>query len=290
MKKLLFIITLFLNGAILFIACKKDQIIEEEVNYEAQTVEDNSLAESTFSDVTNITEQAIANPDSNLSTYRLGNSQNRFLSNCASVTNTPNVPGPGGTIIVNFGTLNCQCSDGRWRRGIIIVSYTGSYRDSGTVVTSTFSNYFVGKDTSNMFQVTGTKTVTNKGRNSNSNFNYDISVDGHLTNNVGVVMDWTSTRNREWVAGYSTLNNWTDDTYHIRGTAQGKNFEGKIFTVTITSPLVVNLGCRWIKAGKFELTPAGLPVRYFDYGGANGDCDANASVTINGRQINFILR
>ena len=139
-----------------------------------------------------------------------------------------------------------------------------------------------------MFEVTGTKTVTNKGRNSAGNFNFDISVDGHLTNNAAVTMDWVSTRNREWVAGYATRYIWGDDEYRITGTAQGKNFEGRTFTAAITSPLVVNLSCRWIKEGKFELTPNGVPIRYFDYG--NSGCDDNASVTINGKRIDFKLR
>ncbi len=277
------VIVLILNGIILINACKKEKNTEEP-EYDTQTAEDNSLAESTFSDINNIANEALENDS--LSSYRLSDPQNTILSSCATVTNTPNGSG-GGTIIVNFGTTNCLCRDARYRRGTININYSGAYRDSGTIITISFDNYFVGKDSTKMFQVTGTKTVTNNGENADHNLNFSINVNGHLINSNGATMDWSSVRNREWIHGAGTPLYFLDDEYVITGTASGTNFDGNSFTVTITNGLHIKF-CPYITEGTFELTPTGKPTRTFDYG--NGDCDAFATLTVNGRTFNIVMR
>jgi hypothetical protein len=287
MKRLFVILVFALNGIILFYACKKEN--EEDPDRNTQTSQDNSLAESTFNDVNNIALEAVERGDSGLSSYRLGGTQNTLLSTCATVTRTPDSTGSGGTIVVDFGSANCLCNDNRYRRGIINISYNhNNYRDSGTVITTTFNNYFVGRDPSYMFQVTGTKTVTNKGLNGVGNINYDINVNGHLINSQGTNMEWISTRNREWISGSSTHYNWLDDEYAISGSASGTDFEGLSFTASITSALHIKIGCPYITQGTFDLTPSGKATRTFDYG--NGTCDANASLTINGTTFPITLR
>jgi len=280
----MFAIVLILNGIILFYACKKEKTAEP-TEFDTNTSTDNALAEGTFNDVNNICFQAIAN--GSISTYRLGAPENTLLSHCATVTVVPDTAGTGGTITVDFGSQNCQCHDGRYRRGVINIIYTGHYRDSGTVISTTFNNYYVGKDAGHMFKVTGSKSVTNNGTNSSGNINFTIAVNGHLTNANNVSMNWASTRNREWISGENTPLIWTDDEYLISGSASGTNFEQNTFTVNITNPLKIALNCWWIKSGTFDLTPAGKPTRTLDYG--NGTCDANATVTVNGSTIPITL-
>jgi len=288
MKKIMLAITLTLNGIIIFYACKKDK---EPVDFDSQTSQDNALAEGSYNDVNNIIIQALEN--GSVSTYRTDPSQNTTLSNCASVTINPDSVGNGGNAIIDFGPTNCQCtgagcSDHRYRRGRILVSYTGLYRDSGTVITTTFDNYYVGKDTTYMFKVDGTKTVTNNGTNSSGNLSYTIDVAGQLTNIAGAVMPWNSTRTREWISGSSTPLNWLDDEYVITGSASGTNFEGNSFTVNITSGLHIQLICPYITEGVFELTPSGRATRTFDYG--DGTCDGLATLTVNGSSFQIYLR
>jgi hypothetical protein len=283
MRKIMVVIVLILNGIILINACKKEKT-SEELEYDTQTSEDNSLAEGTFNDVNTMANEAMENDS--LSTFRVSSPENTMLSICATITNTPDGSG-GGTIILNFGSTNCLCRDNRYRRGIINISYTGSYRDSGTVINTSFDNYFVGKDSTRMFKVTGTKTVTNNGHNANHNMNFSINVNGHLTNVNGLTMDWTSVRNREWINGEITPGIFSDDEYVITGSASGTNFEGNSFTVNITNGLHIKF-CPYITEGTFELTPSGKPTRTFDYG--DGTCDALATLTINGRTFNISLR
>jgi hypothetical protein len=290
MKKITIILTLLINGLILINACKKDD--EEPKDYDTQTTQDNSLAESTYNNINDIVNEAMTRGDSGLQSFRNGDPGFTFLSTCATVTVTPATPpATGGFITVDFGSTSCLCHDNRYRRGVITISYTGAYRDSATVITTGFNNYFTGKTTANMFQVTGTKTIANMGRNSNGNINFNITVDGHLTNSNGEIMDWTSTRNREWISGFNTYQ-WSDDQYKITGSSSGKNFEGNTFSANITSPLLVNLSCNSmffvITQGVFELTPTGKATRKLDYG--DGTCDDKATITVNGQTFNVTLR
>lgn len=283
MRKIMFLIVIILNGIILINACKKEKTVDQ-TDYDIQTSLDNSLAEGIFNDVSNIAGQAIENDS--LTSYRLENPQNTLLSTCATITNTLNDSG-GGDIIINFGSSNCLCLDERFRRGIININFTGAYSDSGTVITINFESYFVGKDSTQMFEVAGSKSVINNGYNIAGNLNFSISVNGQLINANGISMDWSSVRNRELIFGGNTPLNWIDDEYVITGSASGTNFEGNSFTVNITNGLHIRF-CPFITQGTFELIATGKLTRIFDYG--NGVCDNNAKVTIGGRTFQIILR
>lgn len=279
--------TILLSAFIVIYGCKKEGETEE---FDTQIPQDNALAEATFNDVMEISNQAIDNQGSGLSTYRLTNIEGSLLSNCATVTITPDSIGQGGTLTVDFDSIPCACSDGRYRKGIINVAYTGSYRDSGAVITCTFQNYYVGKESTFMYKVTGSKTVTNKGQNNLGHSWYSIDVNGQLQNKNGATLSWTSQRQREWIEGESTQGfaNWADDVYSITGTASGTTFEGKSYTATITKALRIALNCSWIEEGTFELTPSGLATRVFDYGTTG--CDNKASVDVNGAHFDITLR
>ena len=91
------------------------------------------------------------------------------------------------------------------------------------------------------------------------------------------------------MAGESTIGlfKWTDDVYSITGTASGTGFDGTAFTSNITNPLIVALNCHWIEKGTIVFTPSGKLPRTIDFG--NGDCDANATITIAGATFNIVL-
>jgi hypothetical protein len=266
--------------SVLTVSCRKDK---DDDDKETTTARDNALAESAYTDVSNIADQAAAG---NLSSYLAPGSPGfkSMMSACATVTHdTVSVP---RKIIINFGSSNCLCNDGRYRRGIINVSYTGAYRDSASTHTISFSNYYVQDN-----KIGGTKTVVNNGHNAAGNLTYSISVNGQIDKaNGNGTITWTSNRTREWILGESTPA-WGDDVYLITGTANGVS--GPVsgaatsFTVNITSPLRKEIGCRNIVSGKFELIPSGKATRYVDFG--TGACDNMAMVTINGHNYNVTL-
>jgi hypothetical protein len=258
-----------------FISCKKNA---DKSDNDVEAAENNSLAESNYNDVTTLVDMAATNGTS--FTFRTTDELN-LLSSCVTVSlDTLSTP---RTIVIDFGTTNCLCTDGRNRRGKILASYTGKYRNSGTVISITFDNYFVNDN-----QVKGTKTVTNMGNNNAGHLVYSIQVNGQIVKaNNGGTISWTSTRQREWVEGANTLTP-LDDVYSITGTASGTSAQEKAYTIAITQALVRKMNCRWFESGKVEVTPEGLATRTLDYGTTG--CDANATVTILGRTFNVTLQ
>jgi hypothetical protein len=265
----------FLGFAVLTTSCKKNNDIQLE---DKVLTQDDAYAESTFENVSDMADEAydISMGDNLKSTE--GNRM--FLSECATVTIDTNVfP---RTMTINFGDVNCLCHDGKYRRGKIIITFTGRYRQPGTVITHGFENYFV-----NDRSVDGTKVVTNMGENENGNLYFTIEVVGVIQKpDGGGTFSWNSSRVREWIQGSDTPNRW-DDIYLITGTAQGIRPSGLTWEREIMTPLRVELACRFIVSGTIEMRPQDRPVRLLDYG--NGDCDNEATVTINGETYTIHL-
>lgn len=259
-------------------SCRKTK--DEPRDTDTSAASDNALAEGTYNDVHNIADEAA---NGTLTSYMVTNNSNEekaYLSTCATVTNdTVSVP---HILTIDFGTANCLCNDGRNRRGIINVSYSGHYRDSASTHTISFTNYFVNDN-----QVLGTKTVTNNGHNAAGHLSFSVTVNGSIIKAGGAgTISWTSNRTREWIVGEGTLA-WNDDVYLITGSASATSAAGNAFTLTITSPLRKELSCHNIVSGSFALTPSGKYTRYVDFG--TGACDNQATVTINGNVYNITL-
>ncbi len=271
---------LIASSALMLTGCKK-----EEQDNDTSSSSDNAFAEATYTDVTNIADEA--GVSGSLSNYRNGPAaEDGLLSSCAIITFDSVNGADQDTIHINFGTVNCAGNDGRNRRGEILVYYSGAYRDSASVHTITFNNYFVNDN-----QVLGTKTVTNVGHNSLGNLVYNINITGQivLANNTGTIT-WISQRQREWLQGENTAI-WSDDMYSVTGSASGTGSDGHTFTANITSPLIRNmaLGCRrHFVQGTFVLTPDNRPARTIDFG--SGACDDVATVTINNHTYTIHLR
>lgn len=248
-------------------SCKKDN---EQIADDTTISSDDALAESIFENVTNIADEAYENGEGGL---KSGNENNLVLSGCAIVTLDLTVM--PHELIVDFGEANCLCMDGRYRKGKIIVTFTGGYRVAGTVISYGFENYYV-----NDHHVEGTLVLTNMGLNANDNMYYTIEVVGliHKANNGGTI-SWNSSRVREWIEGRLT---WypSDDIYLITGTADGITAYGQTWEREITNPLRVELNCQWIVSGSMEIQSEGVPLILLDFG--YGECDNIATALIDG--------
>ena len=245
-------------------ACRKNEDSTPDFDYTSAS--DNARAEDAFSDMLNQVDKAV--DDNGL----------REMEDACDPTITFDTLSSPRTITVDFGAVNCTANNGRTRRGSILVTYTGRYRDPGTVITLTPQDYYV-----NDKHVQGTKTVTNMGEDQNGNLYYTISVNGSVTAADG---SWTAThqasRVRTWVQGSDTPT-LLDDVYEITGGGNGVNRNGVAYTVSITNPLRVAVGCPWITAGTVQVTPQDRPTRTIDYG--NGSCDGTFTVTVNGQSF-----
>jgi hypothetical protein len=167
-----------------------------------------------------------------------------------------------------------------------MVSYTGRYRDSTTVITFSFNNYAVND---HVVSNNSTKVVTNMGTKANGHPYFTISESGSIVKpNNGGTITWQSNREREWIAGYNTKWWWADDQYLLSGTAAGITSSALAYTMTITTPLQVNLNCHNIVAGVVDFTPSGKDTYTINYG--NGNCDNQATVVYRGKTYNVTLR
>ena len=206
---------------ILFASCKKTSN-QDETDKDTSSSSDNALAEGTYSDVNNIADQAISQNVTSYAPVENSNGEKGMCSTCVLTIVIDSISGSTHTMDITFGTMvagsltNCLCTDGRYRRGVIHVSWAGHYRDPGSVHTISFTSYFVNNN-----QILGTKTVTNNGYNGSGHLTFSIVVNGTIIKaNNGGTITWTSNRTREWVAGESTPI-WSDDEYLITGTASG---------------------------------------------------------------------
>lgn len=249
-----------------------------------QSAEINHKVESAFDEMTNISDQAITG---NMVYYKNGEvivthpgDKPVQAKTACNVIITIDTTGSLKTVTVDYGTSNCDCNDGKTRRGKIVTTFTGPYMAPGTIITHTPVDYYV-----NDIKIDGTKTVENMGLNSNGQPYFNVQIDGVATLTSGETLTYTSTRVRTWTTGFNTLLNRFDDEYDITGTANGVFSSGGGYTANITAPIHVKVGCGFPVSGTIEITPQNHPVRTVDYG--SGSCDATFTVTVNGHTYTF---
>ncbi|MBC8046144.1 MAG: hypothetical protein H7Y00_05065 [Fimbriimonadaceae bacterium] len=251
-----------------FVACNKDT-----ANNEAQTSIDNGLADNYFNDMYAVVNNAAA--DNGFAGFMSDNSANKTASSsCPEVIFSEPLGTFPNTMTIDFGD-GCISYFGIERKGKIISTFTGPYKDAGTIITITTEDYYV-----NGVQVEGIKTITNLGLNDADNMHFSIVVtDAKITLLSGADITWNSERDREWVEGISTPE-ITDDVYSITGSATGINRDDIPFTMLIIEALRKEMDCNWIVSGVCEITPDGEETRTINYG--DGECDNEATLTVGG--------
>ena len=250
-------------------ACRKHDD-EEPMDLDYTSASDNARAEDYFNDMLAVVDDAAKD-----------NGLRSAMDGCDPVFTIDTVAMPH-TLLIDFGPVNCEAANGRLRRGQILVTFTGGYRDPGTVITITPQDYHVNNN-----HVQGVKTVTNMGVNGDGHTYFNVQVDGTVTADDG---SWTAehhaTRVRTWVEGEGSITPF-DDVYLITGSGNGVNRHGVAYTLAITDALRIAIVCPWITAGNVEITPSGHATRYVDFG--SGSCDATVTVTVNGTTFTFIM-
>ncbi|MBL7928093.1 MAG: hypothetical protein JNL47_01295 [Bacteroidia bacterium] len=281
MKTTSLVIAVF-SMAVAISACKKDKNETLDLAEDARIAYDNSVAEASFDNVSSVADEGyrLKENTSGASASFIAGSVTNCLTITLDTVSNPHV------LTLDFGNTDCLCKDGNYRRGKIIVSYTGHYRDSGHQHTISFDNYFI-----NFNKIEGTKTVVNNGHNSSGNLWFSITVSGSVTidpqysfNQTGGTINYTSSRTREWIAGESTFA-WNDDVYLISGSASGTTTTGNAYSLSIQAgqPLRLEIGFPHFVSGILEITPQGKSTRYIDYSYLNNQRDNLALLTVNGQ-------
>ncbi len=260
------IVSIVLLG-IIVTSCRKN----EDTTTEESVASDNAIAEANFSDLSRIIDAAA-----------IENGVWKTNGTCPAVTiDTLSTP---HKMTLDFGSTNCTGADGKQRRGKIIVTWTGRYREPGTIITHSFVDFF-----QNDNKIEGSKTVTNKGINNAGHLVFEVVIaNAKITKSTGKVISWNSVRTREWIQGANTPS-VGDDKYSITGSATGTDANGNAYSMNITKALSIDFSCQYhLVSGTIEVTPAGKLARVIDYG--NGACDDNASLTVGRKTIAFKIK
>lgn len=203
---------------------------------------------------------------------------------CLVVTIAPLAPNVfPKTVTLNFGT-GCIGPDGRTRRGKIITVYTGRMTVPGSKATTTFDGYYVDSN-----KVEGTHITENTSTSNNRSFNVKV-IDGKISFPSGNYIGWN--KNKTWVQteGNGTPNFAIDDIFSITGTGNGTvKFGTDInqWSSTILQPVIRRFTCRWAVRGEVRIT-RNTRTGILNYGA--GNCDNQATMTINGNTYNITLR
>jgi hypothetical protein len=177
-------------------------------------------------------------------------------------------------IVIDYGTDDCASSDGRVRKGVLTIAYTGRYRTPGTIITVIPENFSI-----DGYTINGSKTIVNEGFNALGQPYFGITVSASISapNNEWAAT-WNGNRTRTWTEGYNTLLNIFDDVYSITGGGTGINRNNVSYTMTIDEPLIAKVGCAWIVQGVMTIDPEQGQNRLIDWG--NGDCNNGMTLTV----------
>ncbi len=275
-RNVILLIMLFATTITLFTGCKKDNT-QEDTSKETTVDRNSALAERTFNDIGTYTVSAMSTGKSMLkSGQTVMNPDASCLEISFDLSSQPY------KLILDFGTTNCLCEDGLYRRGKIVVWYEAGIGDSLAALTTTLDNFFVNDN-----QITGTRILKNKGHNQAGHINWDVTVDGTiiLASGEGTIT-YQAAHNSEMTEGEYTPA-FNDNVFSITGSANGTTITGQAFSSVITTPLISKATCTYFVSGVIEITPAAQPVRVLNYG--NGDCDNKATVTVSGITFEITL-
>lgn len=278
---------------VLIFSCKKegstanqDPVTEQEsVTY----AEESSEAEASFDDIEDISFTA-ADEEGVESAARANGEQSRVylfaalrlrLGSCATITVTPNDSTYPKTVTIDFGN-GCFCADGKWRKGIITLHFTGPIRRHGSVLTITLTNFYIGRA-----HVEGTKVISNLSENGNIKFTVQV-VDGKVTYANGRGYKYNCMKYVKQIEGGST-NDLRDDIYSIEGRSGTEFNNGVSIVFNTETALIKKVVCPWISKGKLKIK-INSRVLFLDYGAPNnGDCDNKALLTWNNGSNNRLI-
>ena len=205
----------------------------------------------------------------------------RLLPECATRT----YDAATRTLTLDFGSTNCLCPDGRYRRGKLLAVFSGTFHENGSKVTVTRENYFVNDN-----QHLGTRVFTYTG---NGSFTLNVQNASIIFANGSGTTTWNSLRQYSRTAGFGTPTVF-DDAYSITGTLDGTNRRGVSYTAVIVQPLIKKLtaGCaRHFVAGTVQVDNSKERTMLINYDPTGTEaCDNIASVTVNGHTYTIYLK
>ncbi len=271
MKKqsILFVSLILLAFTTLVWSCKKtneDLTATNDVIAAAQDDSENaSTSDDVFNEVDNYAKAIEASNFSQMKSIEGVCAPTITITHANESTTFPKV------ITLDFGA-GCTGRNGNVKKGKVIFTISAKWAKDATRTIS-FENFYI-----NERKIEGSKTVTNKGLNTNGNPSVTVVVDLKITKNDST-RTYIATRTREMTAGVSTPLNIWDDKYSITGSGSGVNRKGVAYTTEITKALIVATDCKWIQSGSVKVSvPSKNKSMTVDYG--DGTCSPDKTITI----------
>lgn len=269
----------------MMISCQQNNNLDSNI---AANVESEAITDSYVSETQDMSTLAMSSTSETLSgrttessreVKGMGDIDDRFK--CAIVTHVKDANStpekPMGTITIDFGT-GCKDNHGKTRKGMIIITYSGRRFMPGSIITTTFKDYY-----RNDAKVEGTHSVANIASTLLDYPKFQIVITGgKVTFADGRVATREQNMTREWQRGTSPL----ADKWVVTGKASGSNKNGKNYTMEITTPLVYSMACRFsdqvfipVEGVKHLLVESkDITIEYGD-----GSCDNKVTITVNGK-------
>ncbi|MEP6676445.1 MAG: hypothetical protein ABJA78_14890 [Ferruginibacter sp.] len=277
-----------ITGALIFTGCKKESSTvttstdsSDDVTATMEATSADIESSNTFDDVFNITASMNTSQVGedlgvgvNVSgLFNLGGREDS-AARCFTISVVPAIPHVfPKTVTIDFGP-GCLCRDGKYRKGKIVTIYTAPMVIPGSKVSSTFVGYNV-----DSFAIEGTHITENTSTSNMQGWKVTV-IDAKITNsNNSKWKKWNSIRQVTQSEGNGTPGFPLDDVYKITGAATGSNSAGHQWTSVITDALIKKFTCQWIVKGSVRIDRDGMQA-LLDYG--NGNCDNQATITING--------
>jgi hypothetical protein len=278
MKKIKFLSVLLIASSIVFIgSCKKNT---KEVDTETQSVVDNSICEQEFMQIQPTT--------NNLAIKTKGTSAQRLMGvtgGCDSLTfisgdttfATTNHP----TYEYDYGTCSLANVDGVIRSGKLWIRFLGRPNTMGSKTIIKLINYKVNGAITYSCDSIVVTTISN----SVATKKWNVSIINGMCTGTGWTIKYAS--NKDITITTNSTPALNDDVVSVTGTANGTNRDGRNFSVTITG-ITKPASCKYITSGTLEVTPQDFSKRTVDFG--SGNCDDDATFTVNGQTIAFKLK
>lgn len=269
-------IALFVSASI-FVSCEQDTTTDElaqtntttSVNVESYV----DIISNLITDVDETTEEASSKTAT----------KETFLDRCFDVNYYENTDGafwPRSWSVV-YSADGCTDFHGNIRTGQIDVLLTAYWKEEGSTRTTTYNGFSFNE---NAYE--GTLTIANTGQNADGQLTFTRQFDGSITNLDEQTFSWTCNKDVVMTAGQETFP-FQDDEYAVTGTANGNDYEGNDFTMTINTPLIY-VGCsRFPVSGTLTISTAGQSDIVIDYG--DGTCDDIATATQDGETTEIQL-
>ncbi len=187
------------------------------------------------------------------------------------------------TMIIDYCN-GVNCADGKTRKGKIIAVLNDKW-----IIEENSSNLTANVTTNNFFennvQIFGSFSILFNGVIDSIPSFIVTTSEAKLVLENGKSCHWNSVNTTNWLSGFQTINDLSDDIFLFSGQNVGINCDGKGYESNILSSLKFDNTCLngTITQGKLELIPQDISKRIIDFG--TGECDRKATVTINGVSV-----